>query len=101
MSDDTFLGRCQHCLDSAFLDRRRPCIDRFTGQPVPDYDCLVLIARKAERKAADRIEQLEAEIESLRSALVASLKIEALNNDYCAQCFGPCRRRPRHGEIGI
>ena len=41
-----FLGRCAHCLDNAYLDQREPCLDRFTGRAVPDYDCLVLKARR-------------------------------------------------------
>lgn len=39
-----FLGRCNHCLDNAFLDDPK-CWDRFTGQPTADYDCLILQRR--------------------------------------------------------
>jgi hypothetical protein len=49
---DNFLGRCPHCLDNAYLDQDKPCIDRFTGQEVSKDECLVERNKMKKEKVA-------------------------------------------------
>jgi chromosome segregation ATPase len=62
------------------------------------------IATNAERLTLDMHAAVDAELKR-RDALEHDAAVlghfQSKLDDYCEQCHGPCRRRPRHGEFNI